>query len=135
MRFSSMTPKKAFEIADGRTDKKFNLKKQDFKKLENIIKTDPFYSYLYAKYVIKGRWIEAEPIISQEPLYNYYYAVDIMDGKLPEDMHNFMVALGLTRASGKKRWVGFSPLRRQRLGLPRLVGVEEYFSFLKKKNL
>ena len=31
-----MTPKKAFEIADGRTDKKFNLKKQDFKKLESL---------------------------------------------------------------------------------------------------
>jgi len=40
--------------------------------------------YMYARDVIHGRWLEAEPFIMKDTCYAYYYAIDIIKGKWPE---------------------------------------------------
>ena len=62
----NMTPHKAY-------DKCYDEGKR-MSELENIIITDPFYSYRYARNIINGRFIEGEKIISTDPFYSYYYA-------------------------------------------------------------
>ena len=61
-----MTPEEAY-------DKCYDEGKR-IPELENIIITDPFYSYRYARNIIEGRFIEGEKIISTDPHYSYYYA-------------------------------------------------------------
>jgi hypothetical protein len=46
--------------------------------LEKLIATDPFYSYRYARNVIKGRFLQGEKVISTYPDYSYYYAVFVL---------------------------------------------------------
>ena len=60
-------------------------------KLERIIITDPFSSFLYAKAVIQGRWPEAEDTIMTDPVWSHDYAAFVIKGKLPEKMHNMML--------------------------------------------
>ena len=48
------------------------------KKYEDIIKTNAWYSYWYAKDVIKDRFIEAEEVIRTKARYAYCYAKDIL---------------------------------------------------------
>jgi len=59
--------------------------------LEDIILTSPWFSYLYARYVIKGRWIEGEDIIMTNVADSCFYAINAIKGKLPEKMHNMMI--------------------------------------------
>ena len=87
------------------------------KKLEPYFIKDPHWSFWYAKYIIKGRWIEAEQYIIKSPCHaclyardmiknrweeaestiatdsewTYYYAKEVIKGKLPENMHNTML--------------------------------------------
>ena len=63
--------------------------------LELVAKDNPRDAYRYARYIIQGRWIEAENIIAADVFYCYYYAIDVIKGKLPEDMHNQMIAHGI----------------------------------------
>jgi hypothetical protein len=66
-------------------------KKRD-KRLEKIIiKNHPYWAYYYARFVIKGRWKEAEPIIAAKSQYSYLYSKFIIKEKLPEYMHNVML--------------------------------------------
>jgi len=58
---------------------------------EQTISKNAYYSYLYATYVIEGRWELAEPIISKDAFYSYCYARDVIKGKLPDFMHNQMI--------------------------------------------
>ena len=58
---------------------------------EKIIINDPIWAYEYAQNIIKGRWKEAENIIAKDPFYAFFYAKNIMKGKLPENMHNMML--------------------------------------------
>jgi len=51
---------------------------------ESIIMQDPNYSYRYAKYVIKGRWPEAEPVILTDPHCSISYAKYVIKGRWPE---------------------------------------------------
>ena len=44
-------------------------------------KQAPFWAYWYAKNVIRGRWIEAEPIIMRSPYRAYRYAKDVIKGR------------------------------------------------------
>jgi hypothetical protein len=71
-----MTPKEAYLICLGR--------KRRSPDLEGIISIDPYYSFLYAKDIIKGPFIEGGPdlegIISIDPYYSYVYARDIIKG-------------------------------------------------------
>jgi hypothetical protein len=62
---------------------------------EPYIKKDPIYAYRYAREIIRGRWIEAEPYIIEHPGYSCYYALYVIKGKLPEPMHNAMIAYGI----------------------------------------
>jgi len=45
---------------------------------EEIIRLDPYCACLYARDVIKGRWIEAEKIIMEDPQAIYLYARDVI---------------------------------------------------------
>ncbi|HUW49376.1 MAG TPA: hypothetical protein VMW36_11590, partial [Patescibacteria group bacterium] len=42
------------------------------------------WAYLYARYIIKGRWEEAEPVIASDPYQAYWYAKRIIKGKFKE---------------------------------------------------
>jgi len=68
-----MTPEEAYYKAE-------ELGKR-IPKLEPIISKDAYYSYRYALYVIKGRFILAEPSISKDAYYSCYYAADIIKGR------------------------------------------------------
>lgn len=50
------------------------------------------FSYLYARDIIRGRFELGEESISQDEEICYCYAVNVIKGKLPEDMHNVMLA-------------------------------------------
>jgi len=78
-----MTPQEAYYKAR-ESDKRIP-------KLEPTISQDAYYSYCYAKIVIKGRFILAEPTISKSAGYSYYYARNVIKGKLPDFMHNQMI--------------------------------------------
>jgi len=47
------------------------------KEYEDIIKTNAYYAYCYAKNVIKGRWIEGEEVIRNDALYAYLYSCNL----------------------------------------------------------
>ena len=61
------------------------------KNLEQYIIKDPGWAYLYARFIIKDRWIEAEDIISTDSKFAFWYAEDVIKGKLTENMHNMML--------------------------------------------
>jgi hypothetical protein len=48
--------------------------------LESIIATDPYYSYMYPRHIIKGRWEEGEKSICTHPEYSYLYARHVLKG-------------------------------------------------------
>jgi hypothetical protein len=76
-----MTPQEAYLKCNGKINKK----------LEPIIIKSPVFSYRYARYIIKYRWLEAEDIISTNSYYSLLYSVDVIRGRLPEIMHNAML--------------------------------------------
>jgi len=78
-----MTPEEAFYKAE-------ELGKR-MPELEPLISKDVFYSFYYAFYVIKGRFILAEPAISQDAFYSFHYAIGVIKGRLPDFMHNQMI--------------------------------------------
>jgi len=62
---------------------------------ENAISQDITRSYYYARNVLGDRFQLAENTISQSAEYSYLYARDIIKGKLPEHMHNKMIAYAI----------------------------------------
>jgi hypothetical protein len=76
-----MTPQEAYGKCKGEINKD----------LEPFIIKDLVYIYFYARDNIKGRWIEAENIISTNSYCTYLYAKNVIKGKLPENMHNMML--------------------------------------------
>ncbi len=48
------------------------------------IASDPYFAYVYANYVIKGRFPEGEPAIASDPKYALWYARNIINGRFPE---------------------------------------------------
>jgi endogenous inhibitor of DNA gyrase (YacG/DUF329 family) len=54
---------------------------KDKNDLETIISQDAEHSYLYARDIIKGKWIKGEKVISQDALYSCLYARYIIKGK------------------------------------------------------
>jgi hypothetical protein len=52
--------------------------------LESVIVNDPYYSYRYARDVIKGRWEEGEKVIISDLNSSYFYACDVVKGKWEE---------------------------------------------------
>lgn len=53
----------------------------DWTPILHIIKRIPKHAYFYAREIIKGRWLEAEPVIMKDMFYNSYYAADIIKGR------------------------------------------------------
>ena len=78
-----MTPERAYWKAHGAGERLLEI--------EDIILTNSWCSYFYARDVIEGRWIEAEDIIMTDSEDSYLYARDVIKGKLPEKMHNMML--------------------------------------------
>jgi len=44
----------------------------------------PYWAYWYARRVLHGRWMEAEPYIIRSTKWTYYYACHVVMGLLPE---------------------------------------------------
>ena len=73
-----------------------------YKKAEYSISKDVECSVDYAK-LIKSRFPRGEKTIIGDTEYSYKYAFHIMNGKLPENMHNAMIAKGIENS--KDVWV------------------------------
>ena len=56
---------------------------EELKPLLGIIKRNPEYAFLYARGVMRSRWIEAEPAIMTHPTYAEWYAEFVL-AKDPE---------------------------------------------------
>jgi hypothetical protein len=61
--------------------------------LESIILQNVYYSYLYAKDVIKGKWEEAEAIIAKDAYYSYHYAKDVLKWKIKGNKDFYISAI------------------------------------------
>lgn len=55
-----------------------------FKLGENQIAKSSVYVYLYARHVIKGRWPEGEPKLMKDPYWALWYAIDVIKNRWPE---------------------------------------------------
>lgn len=87
-----------------------------FPKNERDFLTDPKFAYLYAKYVRKKRWDEADEVIFHSDLKCCYLYCVFME-ESPEHLHNFMIAKNLENLDEQdRRWV------------------DEYFNYLKSKD-
>ena len=71
------------------------------------------YTYEYARYIVKGRWTEAEPIIKQDPEYAYWYALDVVGGRWleaePTIIKDPYYAYCYARDVVKDRWLEAEP--------------------------
>jgi hypothetical protein len=65
-----MSPQEAYLICLGR--------KRRSPDLEGIISIDPYYSFLYARDIIKGPFLEGEKVISTDIHHSYHYAVNVI---------------------------------------------------------
>jgi hypothetical protein len=66
----TMTPQEAYF--------KCKNQKKRIPELEDVIATDPLYSYMYAENVIKGRFEECEKTIATDSTYSYLYARSVI---------------------------------------------------------
>lgn len=71
--------------------------KQRFELGEPSIARNDQYSFDYARNVIRGRFEMGEKSIAQNEHLAFRYATEIIRGKLPEEMHNIMLAKGATK--------------------------------------
>ena len=85
-----MTPEEVQIEASMRAIHEARMAGKRLPELEHIVLTSPRYAYIYAKNVIKGRWIEAEDVIMTDAWWSYCYALFVIKDKLPEKMHNMM---------------------------------------------
>jgi len=70
-----MSPKEAY--------KKCFIEKRRIKELEGIISINPYYSFLYACHIIKGRFEGGEKSIATDVEYSYNYARYIIEEEFP----------------------------------------------------
>jgi hypothetical protein len=69
-----------------------------YKKAEQSISKDVECSVDYAK-LIKNRFPKGEKTIIGDTEFSYHYAKDIMNGRLPENMHNAMIAKAIENSN------------------------------------
>jgi hypothetical protein len=86
-----MNSKKAFEHC--RDNKK------RVPEYEPIIARSAKYSYLYARFVVQGRFELGEKKIFKNIEYCCRYATTVIKGRLPEEGHNRMIALAMVEQS------------------------------------
>ena len=77
-----------------------------------IVKTG--YAERYAKEVLPGRW--DEEVAKKCPCCLYYYAKDVIGGKLPEELHNLMLAEAIKDSNDPwiKKYSGAKKYQRPR---------------------
>jgi len=62
------------------------------------LKGRPYYAYLYALNVLKGRLPESlESVLSTDPQSAYLYARDIIGGRLPDHLHAALMLYSLEK--------------------------------------
>jgi hypothetical protein len=75
-----LTPQIAFNLAKALYD----ASGERDGRLESMIAQDAWEAYLYAKYVLKGQFPEAEPIIAQDARSAFEYAYFVLKAPWPE---------------------------------------------------
>jgi hypothetical protein len=79
-----------------------------------IIKKSARISYLYARYILKERWIEVEPIICKDSWYSYMYAKHVINGPWkecePAIMKDPESIFYYTKYILKHRWIEAEPI-------------------------
>lgn len=66
--------------------------------IENIEERSNFWDcelMKYAKEYVQERWVEFEKIISKSPIALKEYAMEVLEDKLPEELHNLMIAYSI----------------------------------------
>jgi hypothetical protein len=69
--------------ADAAEDMRRWLGSEDNPQIRELILDYPLVALMYALYVIKGRFLEAEPMIAQEPSMALDYAMYVIKGRFP----------------------------------------------------
>lgn len=69
-----------------------DILKRRFELGEPAIAKDPKFSFDYAVNIIRGRFELGEEAIAQDENFAFRYATEVVRGKLPEKMHNIMMA-------------------------------------------
>lgn len=60
--------------------------------LNKKLKGRPYYAFLYARNILKGRLPEnIEMILLKDPESAYLYATQVLKGKLPDVIHNALI--------------------------------------------
>lgn len=57
------------------------ISKDEYPNCMNIIRREPYYAYQYARDVLKGRWVEAEPYIMKDRIAAHDYAKYVIGGR------------------------------------------------------
>ena len=87
--------------------------KEKIKPILHIIKKTPRHAYMYARYVMNGRWPEAEPYIIPDAYYAYVYTDTVIKERWPEAEHVIMRSAGVAYTYAKNiiggRWSEAEP--------------------------
>lgn len=75
---------KAHEILPDLFWKKYEKQPAEMKKREPAIAKDAYYSYIYARDVLKRRFPAGEPTIAKDSGFAYTYALFVVGGPWPE---------------------------------------------------
>jgi len=78
-----------------------NVLKGRWPEMEEKIKKSPKWSVAYARDVLKGRWEEAEKYISKKDNYLAQYGIEVIKGKLPDVLHNRMIAAAMRNSKDR----------------------------------
>lgn len=67
------------------------------------MKGRPYYAFLYARNILKGRLPEAlENTLVDDPQSAYLYAVHVMKGRLPDFVHNGLLLMNFEEKSKRE---------------------------------
>lgn len=85
-----------------------------FVNITNILRHKPNYAYRYARFIIKGRWPDAEPYIMKDPFCSYLYAAYVIKGRWTEVesivMTDPYTTFCYARNVIKGRWIEAEPI-------------------------
>jgi hypothetical protein len=83
--------------------KSVNNKNTEADEAYKRMKDRPYYAFVYAKNIIKGRLPEkVEKVFAKDPESAYLYAKHIIKGKLPDFVHNAMIIGSFADGRAKK---------------------------------
>ncbi len=73
---------------------------------ESAISKKEFYAYFYERNLIRGNWTPELAVMC--PYWLYIYAKDVIKGRLPSAMHNKMISFGIIDSKNKyvKKYLG-----------------------------